>query len=143
MRKLTSYTTLEEAYRGAINYYDGAFGQWINGLWGWTPSLPISEQKRIFLRLLERLLREERIVLSPPDEFWSEELEAYDTPTRPTDNFIGIWDIPINEQIAYIDAHFPKDAINANDEEVTLFFFDRCCPRIGWIHPETGKIVAS
>lgn len=143
MSKRNTYKTLEDAYRGATDFYDGAFGQWIDGLWGWTPSLSMAEQKKIFFLLVERLLREGKVILSPPEEFWNKELGVYNTPMRPVENFIGIWDIPIEDQIAYIRDHFPEETIDFFDEEVSLFFYDKYCPRIGWVNPETGKIVAS
>lgn len=137
------YKTVDEAYHGATDEYDGAFGQWLSGLWGWTPTLPIQQQREIFFALLERLLREGKVVLSPPEEFWREELGAYEAPMRPAENFIGIWDVPIEEQIFYIREHFPKDVTDVNDKEIVFYFHGNYCPRIGWVHPETGEIVAS
>lgn len=140
MSKREAYRTVSEAYQGALDYDDGAFGQWIDGLWGWTPALGIEEQKENFFLLLEYLLREGKVVLDIPNDI--EEGSSL-CKMRQQADWNDVWNIPIEDQIAYIKKHFPKDLTDPDDLKITDFFFGDYCPRIGWVYPETGEIIAS
>lgn len=134
------------------------FGTWIIGLFHWFPELRISEQKEAFLYLLERLLREGHVVLTPPEVI--EDGEPYywlvadgysdNRPLRPATRVADggpcrfkVWDVPIEKQIAYIRDAFPKDVSGPHDAHLNDFWYDGRCPAIGWIDPETGVLWAS
>lgn len=146
---------IDVLYRECAVPYEGPFGLWINSLFSVMslspPYLPrklsFSEQKEAFFLVLERLLREGKIVLLPP---WNIEKEA---PVRKmvqwryhgdkTDADIWVWDIPIEGQIAYFRQVFPADAEEPNDSDLNLFWYMGDSPLIGWVSPENGKIICS
>ena len=157
---------LERLYSECTNRNDSPFGIWINGLFSVvappTPYLPrtltFPEQKEAFLYLLERLLREGRVVLTPPEVI--EDGEPYywliadgysdNRPLRPATRVddgglcrFKVWDVPIEQQIAYIRDAFPKDITGPHDANLNDFWYDGRCPAIGWIDPETGVLWAS
>lgn len=141
-----------------------AFGHWIDALFGLgsPPYLPrelsFPEQKEAFVYLLERLLREGKVLLTPPALM--EEQEPYywviadgysdNKPMRPAERVaeggpcrFRVWDVPIEKQISYIRDTFPKNVSNANDFELTAYWYDGRCPWIGWVDAETGVLWAS
>lgn len=138
---------------------EGGFGRWINGIFGSYEGISnFEEQKEAFFYLLERLLREGKVLLTPP--VLCEDQEPYywviadgysdNRPRRPVERTTDleqsrfrVWDVPIEKQIAYIREVFPKDVKDPNDSELNIFWYDGRCPWIGWIHPDTGVLWAS
>jgi hypothetical protein len=116
--------------------YNGAFGRWIIGLWGWFPELTIDEQKEAFLILLKRLLDEGKAVLFLPygvEPKWRSQAGRDD-----------IWDIPHEEMIEFIRRNWPENVKDIHDSDLNIFWYSTdLCPCIGWVDQETGKIVAS
>jgi hypothetical protein len=142
-----------------------AFGCWINAIWGFVPvwlnhDINHTDQKEAFLYLLERLLREGKVLLTPPALIEDQEpyywviADGYavsgDNPRRPATraaedepNRFRVWDVPIEKQIAYIRDVFPNNVSDPNDSDLNIFWYDGRCPWIGWIDPETGVLWAS
>lgn len=134
-----------------------AFGCWIIALWEYVavynPNFTVPDQKEYFFAAVERLLRDGKAVFSPPEELWSTTLGTYDTPLRKAvlsdvygdgeDVDFPVWDIAVDDQVDYIRNHFPRDVSDANDMALVDFWYGNQCPRIGWVHPDTGKIIAS
>jgi hypothetical protein len=131
---------IEENYSTIHDVWDGAFGQWINGLWGWFPELSLDEQKEAFLILLKRLLDEGKIVLFVPTVMQqSDEINA----ERSYREWDHIWNISNEQMIAHIRNTWPCNITDEHDSELNLYWYMGVCPEIGWIHPETGELVAS
>lgn len=159
-----SETVLEQLYEASI--HPDRIGGWINSLFSVvtppTPYLPheltFAEQKEAFFYLLERLLREGRVLLTPPAMIEDQEpcywviADGYSSnkPMRPAErttegkeNCFRVWDVPIEKQIAYIREVFPKSVTGPNDPDLNLFWYDGRCPWIGWIDQKTGVLWAS
>lgn len=152
---MLSEEILDILFEESIDPNQSPFGLWINALFKLmslpTPYLPrelsFAEQKEAFFLVLERLLREKKAVLLPP---WNLESDA---PVRKmtewndygdkSDADIWVWDIPIEDQIAYFRRVFPADAADPDDSDLNLFWYMGVSPLIGWIHPDNGKIVCS
>lgn len=146
---------LDILFAESINPNQNPFGLWINALFSVmsppTPYLPrelsFPEQKEAFFLVLERLLREGKAVLLPP---WNIEIGV---PVRKMMewNYYGdksiseilVWDIPIEEQIAYFREVFPSNASDPDDSDLNLFWYMGDCPLIGWVSPQNGKIICS
>ena len=128
-------------YNTICDMDDGVFGYWISALWSWFPELSFDEQKEAFLLLLSRLLDDGKVVLFVPAKL-SPDLSIPRLEWQGWDG-IDIWGIPHEEQIAHIRTHWPADAAGVEDSIMTDFWYDGICPWIGWVHPETGEIIAS
>lgn len=113
-----------------------AFGLWINALWPSDLKGGFEDKKRYFLLLLRRLLDEGMVVLFLPNK---------GEPKWRTQNGEDyVWDVPHEEMIGFIDEHFPRGIERDNDLRLTDYWYDPdWCPGLGWVHPETGQIVAS
>jgi hypothetical protein len=141
-------------------------GGWISALFSIvappTPYLPrelsFPEQREAFFYLLERLLREGKVLLTPPalledhEPYYWVIADGYsdDKPMRPVERVpdggpcrFRVWDVPIEKQIAYIRETFPTSVTDDRDFELTAYWFDGRCPWIGWIDSETGVLWAS
>ncbi|WP_157212009.1 hypothetical protein [Sinorhizobium sojae] len=153
---------LDRMYRECLSPGESPFGLWIRALFSvvaWLGAdLPFSQQKDAFLVLLERLLREGKVVLTTPpclDEtepgYWitsdgysdREPPRSAERTDESEPNRFWVWDVPIERQIEYLRSAFPKDVTAADDSELNLFWYMEECPRIGWLHPETGVLYAS
>jgi hypothetical protein len=132
-----NYTKILEAINAEydeICSYNGAFGQWISGLWSWFPELTIDEQKEAFLILLKRLLDEGKVYLTQPRQ-----------PKYNTKDVFGylVWAAPHEEIIAHIIRHWPQDVKDENDIKLTDFWYDPHCPVIMWYDAELNTLVGS
>lgn len=149
-------------YRECLAPEESPFGLWIRALFSVPPwvdaKLPFSQQKEAFFLLLARLLKEGKVVLTPPPcldksepGHWiiADGYTDHDPQRRadPTDegepNRFWVWDVPVERQIEYFRSAFPKDVTDADDGELNLFWYLKECPRIGWLHPESGVLYAS
>lgn len=153
---------LDRMYEECLNPEASPFGLWIRALFSvpaWLAAeLPFSQQKEAFFLILTRLLSEKKVVLTTPpclDEsepgYWivadgytqHEPQRRADRTDETEPNRFWVWDVPIERQIEYIRSAFPKDVADEDDSELNLFWYMEKCPRIGWIHPETGVLFAS
>ena len=113
---------------------DGAFGRWINGLWGWFHYFPYPKQKEAFLCLLMRLLDEGNVYLEEPADAKFGEKIVFG---------VSVWAAPHDEMIRYILQHWPKEVMDADDDKLNDFWYDIHCPRILWFDEEDGVLIGS
>ena len=100
--------------------YDGfcrdCFAHWISCIWGrYDDSFSFEQNKVVFFYLLERLLREGKITFDHPDkpELWGETPEVI---------------------LDYFKKHWPTDAKNEDDLELTTYFYRM--PGVAWRGPD-------
>jgi len=118
---------------------DGAFGQWINGLWGWHTDLSYTDQKDAFFFLLEKLLEDEIIVVFPPEEL----LKDPSTPLKSVFQHDNVWDVDAATVVEYVRDHWPPEVEDETDEKLVYFWYSDFCPRIAWVDKVVGRLVAS
>ena len=131
----------------------GPFGSWIDGLFSavtppYEPQFPVlsfDEQKELFFQLLERLLREGRVILIPPVElnYHLDGTPGEDAKMRTQYGDSRIWDEDPKDMVDYIRKTIPTEAVHEDDLVLHLYWYSTACPHIGWIHPETGELVFS
>lgn len=133
---------LERMYQECLDPEDSPFGLWINGLFSvvtWiAEDLQFQDQKELFFLLLERLLREGKVVLVVPVD-----IDNRDTKTRIQDGDDRIWDESVEFIIDYMRQTFPKEAKHEHDMVLNDYWYGTACPHIGWVEPGTGKLVFS
>jgi len=138
---------LEQEYAILLRQIDKReppFGQWMIGLW---PPLPVlkrtfelNDQKEAFFLMLERLLRDERIVLAIPGSIGEDTLLCQ---SREQGGWSDVWTIPLDNQLEHVISHFPQDAASVDDQKIADFFYGTQCPIVGWVDPETREIMSS
>jgi hypothetical protein len=120
-----------------------AFGLWISGLFsavcGWNPNASFVEQKEFFFALLEKLLRENKVMFIAPGA------DCYISPINPKPKFTikdsrAIWNAPIPEIMNYVKSRWPEKVVDDKDVELTYYFYE--LPGLVWID-ENGRPVAS
>jgi len=149
----TSDQLLEKLVARCSDLSRGPFGSWINGLFiavtpPYDPQYPIlsfDEQKELFFRLLERLLREGRVVLIPPLDVsrYPDGRRRESIKRRVQDGDDRIWDEDPKIMVEYIRKTIPAEAVHEDDLVLHLYWYSSACPHIGWVHPETGELVFS
>ncbi|CAM3418292.1 DUF596 domain-containing protein [Bordetella sputigena] len=108
-----------------INHLDdilqSSFGLWLSSLFsaikGWNPGINLEEQREIFFSLVKRLLDEGKVKFCPPNEFWREGYE--------------VWDTESDTIVQYLKSHWPVNVTSENDIALTNYFYDM--PAILWV----------
>ncbi|WP_175941830.1 hypothetical protein [Burkholderia pyrrocinia] len=120
-----------------------AFGLWISGLFsavcGWNPGASFLEKKEFFFKLLEKLLREGKVMFIAPGA------DCYVSPSNPTPKFTvedpeARWSAPVSEIMNYVRSRWPEEAGDENDVELTYYFYE--LPGLIWVG-EDGRLVVS
>lgn len=123
------------------------FATWIHGLF-WFDHLDFDDRVEAFLLLLKRLIDEKKVVAFPPEEYlkngeWSVSCKTMKNGYDKENDLTHVWDTTSSEVVEYIRKHWPKNVSHEDDLELNDFWYGMKCPRIGWIHPETGEVFAS
>lgn len=120
-----------------------AFGQWVSGLFGAVcrsyPNANFQEQKEIFFTLLEKMLKNGRVIFIVPGA------DCYISPDNPTpkltiENPEAHWNAPVSEIMDFVRNKWPAQADDVNDLELTYYFYE--LPGLVWVGDD-GKLVAS
>ncbi|OZY86301.1 hypothetical protein CBP51_04545 [Cellvibrio mixtus] len=110
------------------NLYAESFGLWITGLFGNIPAfcrkdIGIAEHKAIFFYLLDKWLREGRIVFCSPDAPLEE-----------------VWDDNPSNIVSYLKDRWPESVKDRDDIELTVYLHE--IPAILWVG-DNGVLVGS
>jgi hypothetical protein len=120
-----------------------AFGLWISGLFsavcGWNPGASFAEKKAFFFALLEKLLREGKVMFIAPGA------DCYVSPANPTPKLTvedpkARWSAPVPEIMNYVRSRWPEEANDENDVELTYYFYE--LPGLIWVG-ENGRLAVS
>lgn len=128
---------VDEAYPQILS---DCFGLWSNSLWRHYKGVEnFSDLKEAFFYLLERLLADGVIRFIQPNEdvyFVADRAppkkNASDTETH--------WRVPNEEILDYLHKLWPKDAVDFDDIDLNMFFFE--IPPIVW-RGDDGKWIGS
>lgn len=153
---------VEKIYEECLIEENGPFGKWINSLFYLivrkTGNVSFFDAKEVFFVILNKLIKDGKVVLSPPpclddvepgyyvisDGYSNRQQyrKAYRADADEPNRF-WVWDAPVDKQISYFRSAFPKDVSGPEDVELNLYWYLDKCPRIGWLHPVTGVLYAS
>jgi hypothetical protein len=153
---------IKKIYEECLCIESGPFGKWINSLFGLvaarTDNIPFVEKKEVFFAVLAKLIEDGRVILSTPPclddlepgyyvisdgySIRKQYRKACRTDAEETNRFWK-WDVPIDRQIDYFRSVFPKNVSDSEDAELNLYWYLDKCPRIAWLHPDTGVLYAS
>lgn len=134
--KLNSGKSIQMEFSDTV--YKNILGLWINAVFGVLlpiddkVKLSFEEEKEVFFILLEKLTDENKIV-------FLDSRIAFDNNIKLKDK---VWNKSPYEVIQYIKDVFPRSALDENDDELNLFWYDTC-PPIAWVHPKTGELISS
>jgi len=120
-----------------------AFGLWISGLFSavceWNPEATFWEKREFFFALLERLLRERKVM------FIALGVDCYVSPSNPTPKYTvedeeARWNAPVAEMMNYVRSRWPDGVTSEHDVELTYYFYE--LPGLIWVG-EDGRLVVS
>lgn len=135
---------VDQIYPQVIDAKEGAFGQWIDGLWTWHPNLNYAEQKEAFFILLDRLLREGKVKFVKPDadvyHRYNSDIKDHYHPKFSVNDPETHWDAPIEEILTYLRERWPQSVSHKDDIKLTEYFYE--IPAIIW-RGEDGKWYSS
>jgi hypothetical protein len=133
------------------------FGLWVHGLWLGIKDMPFEEQKELFFRVFEKLLKDGKIIVVDDcienydwlskDRNWGQLVSKpiLSKPTLelfPKDTKQHYWNEESKTIIEHIRYIFPKYITENNQRDLYDWFYDMC-PRIGWVDPESGSVTVS
>lgn len=117
------------------------FGQWVSALFGAVcgcyPNTKFQEQKEMFFLLLEKMLKNGRVMFIVPGA------DCYISPHNPTlkltiENPEAHWNAPVSEIMDFVRNKWPAQANDVNDIELTYYFYE--LPGLIWVGDD-GKLV--
>ncbi|MCC8535988.1 hypothetical protein ACDH70_15770 [Xanthomonas axonopodis pv. poinsettiicola] len=106
---------------------------------GQYPELDFYQRKEIFFAAIANLLKEGRIKFITPGA------DCYVSPENPSPKFSienaeAHWNEGIDKIIIYLREKWPKDAMDDNDDELNIYFYE--VPAVIWID-EFGNYFSS
>jgi hypothetical protein len=120
-----------------------AFGLWISGLFsavcGWNPGASFLEKKEFFFAILEKLLREGKVMFIAPGA------DCYISPANPTPKLTvedpeARWSASVSEIMSYVQSRWPEEVNDDKDVELTYYFYE--LPGLIWVG-EDGRLIVS
>ncbi len=127
----------------AAEIIQDSFGLWISGLFsavrGYNPWMTFAQQKKAFFSLIEYMLVMGKIKFIAPGA------DCYISPNNPFPRFTihdseAHWKASPKEIVEYLIAHWPEDALDENDVNILLYFYEM--PGVIWVR-EDGSFVGS